>query len=77
MTPTTYDTLAGLKVGHPAAVLEVSLPGKAGLRLQEMGLVAGSVIEVLSEGDTMLIKIGEQRLSLRRETALSVRVFPT
>ena len=75
--PSLAPTLANLKVGQNAAVLEIGsshLP--ACLRLQEMGLVPGTPLVVISSGGAVMVQVGEQRLCLREELALSVAVHP-
>lgn len=71
------ETLDNLRPGFQAAVLEVHASNRpACLRLQELGLVPGAPVEVLSSGDSILVRVGEQRLVLRRELAHEVSVLP-
>jgi Fe2+ transport system protein FeoA len=75
--PTLDPTLANLKPGRPAAVLEVSSSLQpACLRLQEMGLVPGTPLLVISSAGAVMVQVGEQRLCLREELAQSVAVLP-
>jgi Fe2+ transport system protein FeoA len=75
-THTGSQTLDQLRPGILAAVLNIVPCGRPGLRLQELGLVPGADVEVLSAGETMLVRVGEQRLSLRRAAAEAVSVHP-
>jgi Fe2+ transport system protein FeoA len=70
------ETLDQLRPGILAAVLDVVLAGKTGLRLQELGLIPGADVEVLSCGEPMLVRVGEQRLSMRKKTAETISVHP-
>lgn len=70
------ETLDNLRPGCQAAVLEVRERGRQEVRLQEMGIVPGVPVEVLSSGSTLLVRVGELRLSLREEAAKFVTVLP-
>ena len=70
------ETLGNLREGCQAAVTEVCECERAELRLQELGFVPGTPVEVLCQGETMLVRLGDQRLSLRRESAEAVSVYP-
>ena len=70
------ETLANLKPGCPAAVVGVDRGAKASLRLQELGFVPGMPVEVLMTGGTLLLRLGEQRLSMRLDQATNVAVLP-
>ena len=69
-------TLDNLRPGIIAAVLEVLERGRHDRKLQEMGFVPGASVEVLSQGQPMIVRLGEQRLCLRQEAAEAVSVFP-
>jgi Fe2+ transport system protein FeoA len=75
--PTLHPTLANLKPGQNAAVLEIQSGSQpACLRLQEMGLLPGTPLLVISSGGAVMVQVGEQRLCLREELAESVAVLP-
>jgi Fe2+ transport system protein FeoA len=75
--PTLEPTLANLKPGQEAAVLEVLASSQpACLRLQELGLIPGTPVLVISSSGAVMVQVGEQRLCLREELAESVAVLP-
>ena len=61
--------------GHRAIVVSVEGEGPRGMRLREMGFVAGAWLEVITQGDTLLLKVGDGRLGLSAELAGAVRVL--
>ena len=69
------ETLANLRAGCYAEVLEVG-DAKGSTRLRELGFAPGAGVEVLRAGETLLIKLGEQRLCMRAESAETVSVLP-
>lgn len=70
-------SLAELQPGFPAAVLSVGGDNQPMcLRLQELGLVPGASVEVLSRSSGLLICVGEQRLCLGVDLAGHVEVLP-
>lgn len=70
-------SLAELEPGFQAAVLDVRGGDQPMcLRLQELGLVPGASVEVLSRSGGMLVRVGEQRLCLGEDLARSVEVVP-
>ena len=67
MSPFIHDrpigTLDQLRPGFNAAVLEVHAQDQpVCLRLQELGLVPGAPIQVLSNSAGLLVLLGDQRL---------------
>lgn len=70
-------TLAELEPGFPAAVIEVSHSDQPlCMRLQEMGLVPGAAVEVISRQGGTVVRVGEQRLCLGEALARAVEVVP-
>jgi ferrous iron transport protein A len=72
-------TLDELPVGGRGRI--VALSAKPGLlqRLMEMGVLEGDEVEVLAFaplGDPVEVRLGDSRLSLRREEAARVEVQP-
>ena len=75
--PLSNPTLANLKAGQMAAVLDVRSDSQpACLRLQEMGMVPGTPLRVISNNGSLLIEVGEQKLCLHEDLALAVAVIP-
>ncbi len=75
--PSLDGTLANLKAGQTAAVLEVNSHSQpACLRLQELGLVPGTPLRVISNSGAMMIQVGEQKLCLHEDLAQAVAVLP-
>jgi Fe2+ transport system protein FeoA len=71
----SFGTLAELQPGFPAAVLDVHGDDQPlCIRLQELGLVPGASVEVLSRDGGLTVKIGEQRLALGEGLARAVDV---
>ena len=70
------STLEQLQPGTPAVVLEVRTTDQpVCLRLQELGLVPGTPVLVLSKQGGMVILVGEQRLCLSESLARAVDVL--
>lgn len=69
------ETLGNLRPGALAEVLDVGT-SRGGLRLRELGFAPGVSVEVLRGGDTLLVRLGEQRLCMRTESADAVSVIP-
>ena len=70
-------TLDQLRVGQRARIDAVPGTDALAQRLMEMGLLEGEVVEVLGVaplGDPIEIRIGDYRLSLRRNEAARIRV---
>jgi Fe2+ transport system protein FeoA len=75
--PSQERTLANLKPGQNAAVLEIQSSSQpACLRLQELGILPGTPLLVISSGGAVMVQVGEQRLCLREELAETVSVLP-
>lgn len=79
MSPFRHNALSGslaeLEPGFPAAVLEVSSHDQpVCIRLQELGVVPGAPVEVISRQSGMLIRVGDQRLCLGEALARAVEV---
>jgi DtxR family Mn-dependent transcriptional regulator len=69
--------LAELAPGRKGKVLKVGLKGEKGLRIVEMGISPGAVVEVeriAPLGDPLEIKVKGYRLSLRKEEAEGIEV---
>jgi Fe2+ transport system protein FeoA len=74
--PLSLDLLAP---GQRAVVRAVAGNDALGQRLMEMGLLEGEEIEVLGFapfGDPIEIRLGDYRLSLRRQEAARITVTP-
>jgi Fe2+ transport system protein FeoA len=72
-----FGTLAELQPGFQAAVLEVRGHDQPlCVRLQELGLVPGASVEVISREGGLMVRIGEQRLALGEGLAQAVEVVP-
>ena len=69
-------TLDQLKPGTPAVVMEVRTAEQpVCLRLQELGLVPGTPVLVLSRQGGVVILVGDQRLCLSAPLAQAVQVL--
>lgn len=71
--------LSALTIGKPAVVAEINLPASAKARLMEMGLLAGTQIELVRFaplGDPIEIKVRGYNLSLRKHEAEQILVRP-
>jgi ferrous iron transport protein A len=69
--------LTSLQDGQKAVVVEIDLPPEAGGRLRELGLVAGTPVELVRFAllnDPVEIKVRGYHLTLRRQEADRVRV---
>lgn len=69
--------LTSLQAGQKAVVAEINLPLEARGRLQELGLVIGTPLELVRFAlldDPLEIKVRGYRLTLRRHEADQVRV---
>ncbi|MER3414857.1 MAG: iron transporter [Gemmataceae bacterium] len=69
--------LAELRPGEKARIVTVVGDDFVSLRLREMGLIEGEVVEFLGTaplGDPLEVRVGDYRLSLRRAEASRVRV---
>jgi Fe2+ transport system protein FeoA len=70
-----HGTLAELPPGFSAAVLGVNHGDQPlCVRLQELGLVPGASVEVLSRQGGTVVRVGEQRLCLGEDLARAVAV---
>ncbi|HND52109.1 MAG TPA: FeoA family protein [Pirellulaceae bacterium] len=72
-------TLADLRVGDRAAVVEVDGVDETSLRLMEMGLTPGVEVELLGVaplGDPLEFELRGYRLSLRRAEARRIKALP-
>ncbi|MBP90580.1 MAG: hypothetical protein CMJ64_28365 [Planctomycetaceae bacterium] len=63
-----------LHPGEPAVVEALDGPDVVVHRLREMGLEPGAEVEMLQEGSPCIIRIGEQRLSLRFDDSTTIFV---
>jgi len=72
--------LTSLAVGASATVVEIKLPTTSRQRLMEMGLLAGSRIQLVRYaplGDPLEIKVRGYNLTLRKQEAEQILVTPT
>ncbi len=72
-------TLAEIAPNHRATIVEIRGDDEISLRLMEMGLMEGDVVEVIGTaplGDPIEIATRGSRLSLRRAEATRVQVLP-
>lgn len=72
-------TLARLPVGRKGTVLDIQTTGNARRRLLDLGLVPGTVVEVVRRspiGDPTAYKIRGAVIALREEDGDAVRVRP-
>ncbi|MFN0137175.1 MAG: ferrous iron transport protein A [Phycisphaerae bacterium] len=70
-------SLATMPVATPCRVSSVRGDDQLSCRLMEMGLIDGAEVEVVGHapmGDPLHIRVGDYRLSLRREHAALVDV---
>jgi ferrous iron transport protein A len=71
--------LTSLRAGQKALVVDITLPSEARGRLQELGLVVGTPVELIRYAlldDPLEIKLRGYNLSLRRHEAEQVHVQP-
>lgn len=79
MSDEAGQPLSSLPIGSRATVLELHLPPAARARLMEMGLLAGTAVELVRFaplGDPVEIKVRGYNLSLRKHEAELIRVRP-
>jgi Fe2+ transport system protein FeoA len=75
----TVVSLAEIPTGRRARVAAVLEPGALGERLMELGLTAGTEVEVIRRGlfgDPLQVRLRGFMLSLRRRQARAIRVQP-
>ena len=73
------QALASLKVGSSATVTEIKVPPENRGRLLEMGLLVGTLIELIRFaplGDPVEIKVRGYHLTLRKHEAEQIWVKP-
>ena len=73
----SFKVLSDLKKGEKGKIVKISGNGSVHRRLMDMGMVAGSDIEmqrVAPLGDPVEIKIKGYNLSLRKEEAACIQV---
>lgn len=68
--------LETLRSGERAHVVGVDGESSHVQRLQEIGLRIGSTVQMLRAGATLLVAVGEQRLSLRPDERTTILVEP-
>jgi ferrous iron transport protein A len=76
----TLQPLSALAVGTSAVVAEIKLPGASKARLMEMGMLAGTPVELVRFaplGDPIEIKVRGYNLSLRKHEAELILVRPS
>ncbi len=78
---TVPQPLTSLALGQTAIVAEVRLPAPGGARLMELGLTAGTPVEMVRfapMGDPVEIRLRGYNLTLRRQEAAQILVsLPT
>jgi len=75
--PTVPQPLTSLEVGQRAVVTEIKIPAEHRSRILEMGLLAGTMVELVRFaplGDPVEIKVRGYHLSLRRHEAEQILV---
>lgn len=75
--PCNQSTLADLKVGQSAHLVQVLSQGEMGERLMELGFIPGTLLKVVRKGpsgDPIQLLLRNYMLSIRREQASSVTV---
>ncbi len=68
--------LEGLRSGEWAEVAEVGGEPAWVARMAELGIRAGSRLQVLQPGSPCLLRVGGSRLSLRADQASQILVYP-
>ena len=71
------NDMSEMQVGDRAKVLEIGLPGSLGRRLQDMGLIPGTVIRCVlqnSSGEFKAFRIRGAVVAVRAEDAGMIRV---
>jgi len=77
--PPPLQPLNSLPLGSQAIVVEINLPPESRPRLMEMGLLVGTVVELVRFaplGDPMEIKVRGYHLTLRKHEAEQILVQP-
>ena len=72
-------TLASLQLGQRGAVTQIDGTDSIAIRLMEMGVIEGEVIEVVGQaplGDPLEFSVRGYRLSLRKAEAARVQIEP-
>ena len=69
-----YLPLAALRPGQLAVVRHVTGPTEQVRRLEELGLRAGTRVEMVRGGSPCIVRIGQHKLCLRNGELLSVLV---
>ena len=70
-------SLAQLRVGDQAILDHFDLPDEISLRLMQMGMIPGCLVEaahVAPAGDPTVYRVDGTEIALRRETCLSILV---
>ena len=73
-------SLASVPTAKSMQILAIRAVGPIAIRMMEMGLIAGAIVEVLGRaplGDPLRIRVGDSSLSLRHEEAALIQVAPT
>lgn len=76
VTLTKECKLPLLSPGAKGKVVCVDCGEEFGPRLQEMGFVPGTTVEVVHAGCPLLVKVGDSRFCLRHEQAQGIQVLP-
>lgn len=70
-------SLSQLKIGESAILDEFDLPEEMSLRLMQMGMVPGALVEaahVAPAGDPTVYRVDGTEIALRRETCMHIGV---
>jgi len=78
--PPVLQSLTSVALGQKATVVEIKLPPESRPRLMEMGLLVGTLVELIRFaplGDPVEIKVRGYNLTLRRHEAEQIFVRPS
>jgi ferrous iron transport protein A len=77
--PPTLQPLTSVAAGATVKVVEIKVPLESRLRLMEMGLLVGTLVELVRFaplGDPLEIKVRGYHLTLRKHEAEQIMVQP-
>ncbi|PNY33810.1 ferrous iron transport protein A [Rhodopirellula baltica] len=72
---TSISVLAGARKGFYQCV-DVDASGQNAIRLKRLGICAGRVLELVGQGDPMVLQLGNSRIGLSRQLANFVSIAP-
>ncbi len=70
-------SLAQLRIGDQAILERFDLPEEMSLRLMQMGMIPGALVEaahIAPAGDPTVYRVDGTEIALRRETCLNIHV---